>query len=332
MEGAEVTPARIIQIATGGWATAVLATAVRYSIFTHVERGADNRDAIARRAGISERGAAAILDGLVAMGFLTVSNGRYRNAADAAEFLVEGKASYFGGYPNLMFSTYSDWLDLPEVVREGHPLGDLTSEVPESPFWEELVPAIMVLSVPLVLAAAKRLKIQESGEISILDVGGGSGVYSAFWLEMNPRARSTQIDWANVNRIAARIVGRRGVADRFRTVDGDFHAVDFGTSEYDVGVYSHIAHMESPASNRATLRKFRKALKPGGTLLVSDFVVENDRSGPAFPLLFGSEMLVRTREGFTWRRADYESWLREAGFRTVEFQTTPSPATLVFAS
>lgn len=326
------TPERIIQIATGGWASGVLAAGVMYGFFTHVENGARTVEEIARASGASIRGAASILDGLVGLGFLQVSDGTYRNSPDASEFLVEGKPTFFGGFPRTMFERASDWRNLREIVREGKPIEKTPHGSPEDPFWEDLVPAIRVMSIPVVLAAGERLRIPDAGEISILDVGGGSGVYSEFWLAMNPLARSTQIDWANVNRIARRIVGQRGVGDRFRTVDGDFHQTDFGSSEHDVAVYSHIAHMESPEENRETFRRLRRALKPGGTLLISDFVVENDRSGPPFALLFRAEMMVHTPSGATWRRQDYESWLREAGFQTVRFEPTPSPATLVFAS
>ena len=327
-----VTPERIIQIATGGWAAGVLATGVSYGIFRKIEEGTDTIEAIARAAGISPRGAASLLDGLVGLGFLQVRDGRYRNAPDASQFLVEGKPTFFGGFPKTLFQTAGDWLKFPEIVRMGGPLAPTPHDVPEDPFWEDLVPAILVLSIPVVMAAAERLRIAQSGEISILDVGGGSGVYSAFWLPMNPRARATQIDWANVNRIARETVARHGGGNRFRTVDGDFHTTDFGSAEHDVAIYSHIAHMESPERNRETFRRLRQALKPGGTLLISDFVVENDRSGPPFSLLFRNEMLVRTPEGSTWRRADYESWLKEAGFRRIDIVSTPSPATLIFAS
>jgi hypothetical protein len=78
-------------------------------------------------------------------------------------------------------------------------------------------------------------------------------------------------------------------------------------------------------------RKFRRALEPGGTLVINDFVVNDDRSGPRFPLIFNSMMLLQTTHGATWREADYRKWLNEAGFAEVTFQPTPSPATLVFA-
>ena len=328
----EPTLERIMQVTTGGWAAGILAAGVIHAIFTHIEAGTDTVEAVAREAGLSQRGTGTLLDGLVGLGFLTVSEGKYRNAPDASAFLVEGKPSYAGGFSKVQFAEFPEWTAFPEVVRTGRPAVMNTTDVAENPFWEELVPAIVVLSIPVVHAAAELLKLARAGPISILDVGGGSGIYSAIWLGLNREARATQIDWGNVNRIAREFVSRHGVGDRFRTVDGDFHTADFGAAEHDIGVYSHIAHQESPANNIAIFKKFRRALKSGGTLLISDFVVDNDRSGPPFPLLFRSEMLLRTREGSTWRRADYEAWLREAGFASVAFEPTPSPATLVYAS
>jgi len=95
----------IMRISTGGWAAAILAAGSEHAVFTHLEKGADTVDALAKQAGISRRGAGALLDGLTGLGFLTVSNGRYRNTPDAAEFLVEGKRSYFGGFARVSLSS-----------------------------------------------------------------------------------------------------------------------------------------------------------------------------------------------------------------------------------
>jgi hypothetical protein len=79
-------------------------------------------------------------------------------------------------------------------------------------------------------------------------------------------------------------------------------------------------------------RKFRKAIKPGGTLVVNDFVLNDDRTGNPFAMIFASQMLVVTKNGFTYTQSDYRNWLGEAGFKSVDIVATPGPSTLVFAS
>jgi SAM-dependent methyltransferase len=325
------TPDRIMQIATGGWAAGILGTGVTHSVFTHVQNGEDTAERLAKGAGISERGAQALLDGLTGLGFLELREGAYRNTPEAAAFLVEGSPAYFGAFARVMLGHLNEWQALPETVRTGAPALTETLDVADNPFWDELVPAIAPLQVPSAQIAAERLRLADAGPVSIVDVGGGSGIFSAIWLGVNPVAHSTQIDWPPVNAIARRLVAERGVADRFTSIDGDFHTTDFGTSEYDVGVYSHIAHQEGPEDNVAIFTKFRRALKPGGTLVINDFVVDDDRAGPAFPLIFHSEMLLASKHGASWRRGDYQRWLSQASFGDVSFHPTPSPATLIFA-
>jgi len=63
-----------------------------------------------------------------------------------------------------------------------------------------------------------------------------------------------------------------------------------------------------------------------GVLLVALVVVYTLAS-----FLPGAQMLVVTKGGFTYRQADYRSWLSEAGFASVEIMTTPTPATVLLA-
>lgn len=331
MNGTPPTSDRIMMLVNGYWATGIVGASASHSVFTHLEAGADTASLLAARAGISERGARTLLDGLVSLGLVEVHDGRYRNSPDAATYLVEGKPQCLSDFARLKMGHMGALSDLPEVVRAGEPLTNAVVEVADNPHWERLVTAIAAQSAPVAVIAAETLGLADAGEISILDVGGGSGVYSATWLRLNPAARATQLDWRPINAIAGRRLADQGVADRFTCLDGDFHTTDFGTAAYDVAVYSHIAHQESPEDNVEIFARLRDALKPGGTLVVNDYVVADDRSGPPFALVFGAEMLLKSRHGGTWRRADYQSWLTKAGFTDVTFQSTPSPATLVFA-
>ena len=326
------TPEKVMQIITGGWASSILGAAAQHGIFTALEGNPATAENVAKKTGISLRGAQALLDGLTGLGLLTLSEGRYQNSPDASAFLVKGKPSYFGGLAEVYLQDFPTWQNLPTAAKTGLPSAQNTSEVADNPFWHVLVPAIAALSFPVAQLAAERLGIAKAGAVTWLDVGGGSGVWSAVWLGANKQAIGTQLDWPNVNKIGREFVANFGVADRFQTIDGDFHTTDFGSAKYDFAIYAHIAHMEGPADNLATFRKFRKALKPGGTLVVNDFVLNDDRTGHPFAMLFASQMLAVTKDGFTYRQSDYRKWLGEAGFKSVEIVPTPTPSTLVFAS
>jgi len=325
-------PEKVMQIITGGWATSILGAAAHHGIFNALEGNPADTETVAKKTEISLRGAQALLDGLTGLGFLTLSNGLYQNSADASAFLVKGKPSYLGGMAEVFLQDFATWQNLPEAAKTGLPSARNTVEVADNPFWHVLVPAIAALSFPVAQMAAERLGVANAGAVSWLDVGGGSGVWSAAWLGVNKQATGYQLDWPNVNKIGRGFVSNFGVANRFQTIDGDFHTTDFGNEKYDFAIYAHIAHQVSPADNVTIFRKFRKALKPGGTLVVNDFILNDDRTGHPFALMFASQMLVVTKDGFTYRQSDYRNWLAEAGFKSVEIVPTQTPATLVFAS
>jgi len=325
------TPDKVMQLITGGWASAILGSAAKHGIFNVLEAGGDDAEGVAKKTGISKRGAQAVLDGLTGVGLLTLSNGRYQNSPEASSFLVKGKPAYFGGMAEVMAASLTDWATLPEAVKTGNPTASSRSDTADNEFWLELVPAIAALSFPVAQLAAERLAIAKAGAVRWLDVGGGSGVWSAVWLGANPQARGVQLDWPKVNTIAKGFVSSFGVGDRFETIDGDFHSVDFGSQEYDYAIFGHIAHQETATDNIAIFRKFRKALKPGGTLVINDFVLNDDRTGHPFAMMFASQMLLVSKGGNAWRQSDYQAWLAEAGFESVDFVPTPPPATVIFA-
>ncbi|MGH3429859.1 MAG: methyltransferase family protein, partial [Mycobacteriales bacterium] len=254
-----------MQIITGGWATAILGAAAQNGVFEALEPGGSDLAGVVRKTGLSTRGAQALLDGLTGLGLLVHSGERYLNTPEASLFLIRESPAYLGAMGQVMTHALSDWARLPEVARSGVPVAENTADVPDNAFWQILVPAIAAMSLPVAKMAAERLGLKQAGAVRLLDVGGGSGVWSAAWLSENRAASSVQLDWPQVNAIARDFVGKFGVADRFETIDADLHEADLGAAEYVYGFYGHIAQQETPASNIAVFMKFRRAIKPGGT-------------------------------------------------------------------
>lgn len=334
--GGEPTPERILRLSTGAWAASVLATGVQSGVFDHVAAGADTVEALAAAARISARGARTLLDALTGLGLLEVADGRWRNAPEAARFLLRGRPEYLGDYALLEgFQSLPGWQRLPDAVRTGLPVdaggppGD--QQVPGEGFFEKLVPAILPLAIPPARVAAAALRVAHAGPLEVLDVGGGSGAWALVWLPLNPEATVTQLDQPAVNAVARRIVAQRGLAERFRTWDADLLTTDLGRDRFDVVICAHVAHMFGPRENAALFRNVQRALKPGGTFVIADFVLDDDRSGPPMALLFSANMLLHTAAGACWREGDYRTWLTEAGFHAVRRESTPGPVTLLLA-
>jgi ubiquinone/menaquinone biosynthesis C-methylase UbiE len=325
------TPERIMQIGSGHWASRILASATHFGVFTYLSKGALTADEVAKRAGISARGAQALLDGALGLALVTKKNGKYENTPEAELFLVKGKPSFLG-FVGVSRLDWKGWETFDDSVKSGTSAHATASyETADNPFWGELVTAIAPLGFPVAEAAGERLGIAKRGAFTMLDVGGGSGVYSVVWLGKNREGKATQLDWGATNQIAKEFVKNFGVADRFETIDANCLEADFGNARYDYGVYSHMAHGFSEEENLKVLKKFRKAIKPGGTLVIADFVLDDDRQGHPMALLFYSNMLTNTLAGRTYTEGEYRRWLKEAGFAEAQVQPlAPQPVTLVY--
>lgn len=320
----------ILRAVTGYWATSVIGAAVKFSVFDHLEKGAMSIEDTSRTTGLSERTTRALLDALTGLGLLTVDQCEYRNTASASMFLVKGKESYVGEFVMLNLETMPKWQGFADAVQSNNSVMSLQG-VPEHPYWNRLVNAVSTLSAPAAQAAASYLGIKAAGPLRILDVGGGTGVFSEVFLRENAEIQATQIDWANVNQIARTILTKRGIGSRFETIDGDMFSVTLAEKAYDLIVYSHMAHAFTPDENLSMFRKFRRTLRTGGTLILNEYLVNDDGSGHPFVLLFSANIVFHSTNGSGWRENEYRTWLGETGFHEIHIQPTATPATLIYA-
>lgn len=325
------SPDRIMEIASGYWATGLLGVATQHSLFTLIHRGLNTTSRLAAKTGMAERGMQTLLDGLVGLGLLHTHHSTYHNTPETELYLVEGQPTDISGFAQLKLAEMDKLTNRLDAFRTGGPPANPMVEVADNPHWEKVVTAIAGLSVTAAQTAANLLNLEKRENPSILDIGGGSGIFSSIWLQLNPTAHATQLDWEPINAIAHQQLAQHSLTDRFTCLNGDFHTTPLDTAAYDIALYSHIAHQEGPEDNIATLTKIRKTLKPDGTLVICDYIVENDRSGPTFPLLFTSEMLLKSNKGGTWRHTDYTTWLTQTGFKKITFHPTNSPTTLIIA-
>jgi SAM-dependent methyltransferase len=252
-----------------------------------------------------------LLDGLVALKLITKTGEFYHNAAIASACLVPGRPSYQGHIIRHQRNSAESWPFLPEALRSGQAVRD-----PREAFPPDRLRAFILGMSDIGKFSARDIlsAVDLSRYRRVLDAGGGPGTYSIAFLQAYPRMHATVFDRPDVLEIAREQARNAGVEDRCTFQAGDL-ATDTLGNGYDLVFVSNIIHSFGPAANQALVRKCYDALVSGGHLILKDFLVENDRSGPPFSLLFALRMLLATGEGDTYTYFEVAEWTRAAGFK-----------------
>jgi 3-hydroxy-5-methyl-1-naphthoate 3-O-methyltransferase len=317
------SPLPLMALSTGFWAFKTLAAAHELDLFSRLSGGASTTGAeLAKALGIHPRPAEMLLTGCASLGLLEKIDGRYRNAPVSEAYLVRGEPHYFGGWVEMADKRlYAGWGKLTDALRTNRPttwdpdvqVSLFDGEDPEmlALFWEAMH------SLSTMTARKLGEAVDFSGFARLLDIGGGSGAYDIELCRLYPRLRATVFDLAHVADIAAGKIARAGLSDRIETAPGDFfHRAPFPDG-HDVHLFSMILHDWDEAKNRALLRRSHAALPRGGAVIVSELLVNDEKTGPAPAALMSLNMLVET-EGRNYTPAEYAAWMEDAGFRNIQ--------------
>jgi ubiquinone/menaquinone biosynthesis C-methylase UbiE len=308
--------------------TKILRTAIELELFTLMDEGQNTAADIARTAKANERGVRMLLNALSGLKVIEKNGDRYTLTEAARTFLSKKSPAYLGDWVLHMEEMNEPWDRLTEIVRTGKPARNVTSEKHGGEFFSKFVGSLYVMGKPGADAAAGAIVGNRRG-LRVLDIGAGSGVWGIAFAQRDPEARVTVADFPQVIEVTKRFVARNGLTDRFDYLPGDFRQSDFGEAKFDVAALGHIVHSEGERQSKELFRKIRKALKPGGQLVIGEFLADDERREDVFALIFALNMLVNTEEGDTFSAREIQQWLRETGFDDTEVLQAPSPSPLL---
>ncbi|MGC5663464.1 methyltransferase [Micromonospora sp. WMMD723] len=324
-----ITPTPLMHLVAGVWGFKTLAVGVEFGLFTRLAGGRTVTVAEAAvEFGLDERPADLLLSASASLGLLDKAGDGYRNSALAEQFLVEGRPYYFGAqvrYSDLR--TYLPWHRVGEALRGNRPLTwdpqqqdslfDTTDPELVAQFWDAM------FATSRFTARALADAYDFGAHRRLLDVGGGAGAFPIEFCLRLPELRATILDLPHVCVRAGERIAEAGLTDRIGTVAGDFLADPALPDGHDVILLSMILHDWDEPTNRALLARCHAALPPGGVIVISELLLNDERTGPPEAALMGMNMLVETEGGKNYSGAEYRRWLTDAGFvdvRTVPFE------------
>jgi precorrin-6B methylase 2 len=159
----------------------------------------------------------------------------------------------------------------------------------------------------------------------LLDVGGGAAAYPIELCRRHPGLRATVLDLAHVCDIARKKIASAGLSEAIEARPGDFLRDPALPDGHDVILLSMILHDWDETTNRALLAKCYEALPAGGAVIVSELLLNAERTGPAQAALMGMNMVVETESGRNYSDLEYATWLADAGFVDVETVAFDAP-------
>jgi len=324
-----VDPTPIFEHFRGAYATELLTAAVAHlRVFELLAGGPLAPPEFGQRLHLAPRPVAVLTTALRAMGLLTVdANDRFELTPLAREHLLPGGAFDVSGYVGLAAES-PGVREMVERLKSNRPAGAaapaasgpadagvafIYREGMESAMEQQTSARRLTLSLAgrarnVAPALAARLPL---GNAQVLvDVGGGSGLYSIACLERYPKLRAIVFDRPEVLKVAEELALEQGVADRLECRAGDMFRDPVPAG--DCLLLSNILHDWDVPECRALIQRCAQARRPGGVLAIHDVFLNDALDGP-LPLALYSAALFTLTEGRAYSAGEYRGWLAEAG-------------------
>lgn len=299
---------RIDEISRGFMHSAVFLTACNLGLFDALGAEALGAAEMAGRLGLDARALETVLLALASEGILLREGEAFRIAPEFLPYLLSASDQTQINILNHNYHIMRRWVRLDEVLRSGRP-------IPR----EEGDPAQLrafICGMADISRGSSR-EVAEKFDLApfrrMLDLGGGPGTAAITFAQKNPGLECVVFDLPGPLAIAREQIAAAGLEGRVTTHPGDYFTDDLGTA-YDLVYISNIIHSMGPADTARLVEKSRRALAPGGTIVIKEFFLDDDRIRPQQAALFSVNMLVGTESGQSYTLSETRAILEHAGF------------------
>mmetsp|Transcript_28087 Transcript_28087/g.51537 ORF Transcript_28087/g.51537 Transcript_28087/m.51537 type:complete len:410 (-) Transcript_28087:91-1320(-) len=316
-------------VAYGFMASQALFSGLELSLFDYVAEAGDAGASLAtlqQKCDVTAPRLQTLVTALVACKCLRRSpDGLYTNSPNTAQFMVQSSRHYYGDYLRYQIGQqfYGTMGSLPDVMKTG--------KAPSYASWfsdPEVAQKYTQAQHNGSVATAKYLvkkKLALGGISSMLDVGGGSGAFSYVFVGATPGLNSTVLELPEVCRTGEKIREQQpeDVQTRVQFKELDATKPDWPVDDgsFELVLMSYISGSVPEPVIKGLYSNAYKALKPGGRLLVHDFMVDDSKDGPVLGALWALQHVTVNAEGLGLHPEEIITRMAAAGFDASKCET-----------
>jgi 3-hydroxy-5-methyl-1-naphthoate 3-O-methyltransferase len=299
--------------------------AMEVGTFAALSGAAMTTEGLAKQLDVDARALKIHLGVLAGLGLVERRNGNWRATALARTWLHPEGEGYFGP----LFDGYRQSQPLHEQMKETLKTGDRAdghrsalAEWERGELPQDMADMITAFMNSHSIASSKANARQPVfGEVNaLLDVGGGSGIFSIEAARAWPSLRATVMEIETVANAAQRYIDVSEVKDRLKTQVLDMFRQDWPMG-HDAHFFSNIFHDWSDETCRMLAGKSFAALPKGGRIMLHEMLMDDDGCGPLSTASFSMLMLLGTK-GRQYSLPELSAFLEGAGFTGVEASRT----------
>jgi predicted O-methyltransferase YrrM len=318
-------PLSLYRYRDGISAVDLLAAAIAHlDFFTWLADHPNTPGTICAHFGLHPRPVDVMLTLFTAQGLLTQSGGIFHLTLRAREHLVASSLYNLAPYYASM-KDRQPTLDMLTVLKTGKPANwgsydaQAWAEAMTRPdFAAHFTAAMDCRGMLLGPALAKRLDLADHK--SVLDLAGGSGIYSCALVARHPHISATVLERPPVDGIATQAIAKQGCSDRVKVIAGDIFVDDL-PKDHDVHLWSNVLHDWDEPKVRELLAKSSAVLPRNGLVVVHDAFINAEKTGPLHVAEY-SALLMNITEGKCYSLREMRNYLTDAGFEWQDHQPT----------
>jgi predicted O-methyltransferase YrrM len=319
---------RLETIANGFRDSQVFLSAVRLNLFSALGEDSLTAKELAEILACQERGIRILCDALTGIDLLIKDDSKYKNHPESLALLCEDSEQNRLHQFNHMAFLYERWGHLRSVVQNGLTTPEPPSDKAElAEIKKRFALAMMNIGRQSAVVTADALDL--GGVTTLLDVGGGPGLYAIEFAKRCPELHATVLDDADTLKVTQRIINEAGMNERVDVFPGNVFT-ERPARNFDFIFVSNVIHQYSSEENMELTKHCADLLSPGGVLCLKDFFLNESKTSPAWGTLFAVNMLVNTEKGDCYSITEGNAWLKSAELKTHEPQPVAQHSMMLF--